>query len=1190
MEIKFKKNSRSKLYGLFLMLLVILVSTVRTYATQAQVSDELVITNHNLRLVFDRFKGYGLSSIKFDTVMKGNWQEIPEMLSRLWLLTYEVLENPKGSELPRIFFSEQVKNGTIVGVSDLFKGGLRYYVTYFIPDDMGNTLYVRFRVSALDNSEYAQIFWYRFDTTRFFHTGYLLPKRDKAYIGAEVTKDPRYITLEGKYPEDAEGYELQGENNIKIIYLMLPSDATKWSLKLPDPKVYGEGSWFTPEFHLPGTFLPEGFSKYQDFCLGFTDNPDTANLITSIKSHQANFIAYLDEAEKKLHKLEFSWKKDTVDKNFRQDITKIQEELVIIQCRYHDLKNLYEDIIIKDTLASDEKEKVTVEKELRYYKSNYERLLENFRKISNSLRQLGFNYASAGNSSITDFSNALAEYRKQQNLFDKDLLKKLKDLRSSNKGIAFSEEVKRPFDPSKWFFGITAFVSRGDTGPGNLDEELRKMKIFGMDGIELSIGDFSQVWSLVNGDNNAAAKLKRDLDACRKIGLKVFLFFSYDCFLPIQIEGKIPDYDSGFRMFGSNPTPDYLNPAVAAVGKETFRKFGKFLKDNYSDIVVGITYNNERTFYYPEKSKYLKPAFLTYLKTKYADIENLNKIWDESYVSWADIEEKLNIDGLKANREIPIAESGKRQGKISDWLIFTVESYAEGFWGIIYNSLKESWPELIIIPRHPWHYQETVHRLSADISSLHWTLPTEYGPMLRSQGKPYINSEFWWSILYSYGWLKQQLKEDVSWYAPFVKTSNEIAFPTEQGDRACWLHASQQLWRNFLWDCKGYSFYMWGTVWHNEASGILGNLMEWDTGILRESTADVHSTLGEMRRVEELLRNTRIWAETAVLVSETDSLLNGQSVVENEACSMMSNANVPYEVITDNSILTGKLKKYRVLWIPCKYSLPTAVADKIISWSKAGGTLVLVGPCGITDETGTRSDLFKDISGVRYVGIHEAARGFLIPSAGIEISVGPKFMGTLQWGKERRFYRLDIGDNNDYNILGKFSDDSPAIIEKKAGLGRVITCGIPFQAQIWSAYHYDKKYLDGYKKAIDWLIDLAGVRRIVRINNPEIWGTLKDDLENVTVIIRKNEIEDCFYIFLVNSGHNAFDRTEFELARVREGNPVSIKLIFDKDLNIQKINEIMRGVSLKLFKSAEGITTQEIMLYPGKIYILKAEL
>jgi beta-galactosidase len=172
----------------------------------------------------------------------------------------------------------------------------------------------------------------------------------------------------------------------------------------------------------------------------------------------------------------------------------------------------------------------------------------------------------------------------------------------------------------------------------------------------------------------------------------------------------------------------------------------------------------------------------------------------------------------------------------------------------------------------------------------------------------------------------------------------------------------------------------------------------------------------------------------------------------------------------------NQVGQYKVLFLPFAVMLSQDVADGLKRYVKAGGTAVAEARLAWNDARGFASEL---IPGDGLAEMFGAREKIIRPADKVQLhtEASPDFPGlpahTIVTGEafEEQLEPLPGG-----NILGRFADGSPAIVEKKAGAGKAILIGS------FLALAYHRQHAPTLKHLFLSLAQAAGVLPDVEVS------------------------------------------------------------------------------------------------------------
>jgi hypothetical protein len=211
-------------------------------------------------------------------------------------------------------------------------------------------------------------------------------------------------------------------------------------------------------------------------------------------------------------------------------------------------------------------------------------------------------------------------------------------------------------------------------------------------------------------------------------------------------------------------------------------------------------------------------------------------------------------------------------------------------------------------------------------------------------------------------------------------------------------------------------------------------------------------------------------------------------------------SGVAADIITDAELEATQLDKYQVIFVCNTYRLGDKTAENIVrleQWVKDGGGLVLL-PGDQIDEQSFNEHYFKDGAGLSPVRL-ENIRGdetemtwttLKIENANHEVFKA--FAGQnnplLDSVKLFRWWGANIKKEQlgkEVSVVARFADadDSPAIVEKPLGKGRVVAITVPADAD-WHNWTSFPSYLIGMQQLVRYLSADRGDAGLLQVGEP----------------------------------------------------------------------------------------------------------
>ena len=335
-------------------------------------------------------------------------------------------------------------------------------------------------------------------------------------------------------------------------------------------------------------------------------------------------------------------------------------------------------------------------------------------------------------------------------------------------------------------------------------------------------------------------------------------------------------------------------------------------------------------------SEQAREQFRSYLRDRYGTVEALNASWQADWKSLDDVRppDKLSGPDVNANR-------------LYDFCRFRTESHAE-FFARLVRALQKADPNHAVVPQylpmfygnrssgndpflmasagwdfystHDWPGQGPAWETAMTYSAAHWA------------GKPQWNEEYIWS-----NWVRR-----------------------EQGEEALWAGARRGLWRQFAWGKRCLQLFSWERGWESPFEGDWNNeLLNRKVGLAipRYAVGVIPGLARKLDRLAGFVYGTELVHDGLGMLVPTRTLLaspSEHSVIwwaQKMTRALLERHHKPL-FFPEEMILDGRadLSRFRVILVPPCPLLPEAVAQGLMQWTRAGGTLVWVHEMASFDE------------------------------------------------------------------------------------------------------------------------------------------------------------------------------------------------------------------------------------------------
>lgn len=501
---------------------------------------------------------------------------------------------------------------------------------------------------------------------------------------------------------------------------------------------------------------------------------------------------------------------------------------------------------------------------------------------------------------------------------------------------------------------------------------------------------------------------------------------------------------------------NYNHPEVKSLIRKIFSGAVKNYKD-YSSL-YGYDIWNETMF--SSYDEYTLELFRKFLKNKYGTIEELNRVWDRTYFDWSQI-------------------------KFTKWLWASVMPFVD------YNQFKKEniglilkeWSEIVkaIDPKHPV-IADNIHSMVTQNDAYHrpqddWNVASnvdEFGlsfyPCNKEPGfPPNVRWEIFSAIRSSAPnkkfWVSEMQSHQQSMFNPFG-----VVDPYK---------VKLWSWESISQGAKGIVYWMWEPFIKGIQTSGRG-LVDYGGNytkrafeakaikeIINEHNEEFCSYAPPKAKAAifyDKLNQDFIKAYTEAYERSISSTIYTDSICGLYKC--LWKQNVAADFITPDELLEGSALDYKVIFMTSQVNISPQLSDAIKKYVMAGGTLIIDGKFGMIDNYGI---LHKSVPGGdlnKYLGIRITDIDYRDLTITEQSKDGQRRI--IDGYHERQI--LDVW-SSEQEILGRFSDSSPAVISSVLGQGRIIY----FATFLW--YGYFKEGYNSVEKYISSLCDDLNLRK-----------------------------------------------------------------------------------------------------------------
>jgi beta-galactosidase GanA len=497
--------------------------------------------------------------------------------------------------------------------------------------------------------------------------------------------------------------------------------------------------------------------------------------------------------------------------------------------------------------------------------------------------------------------------------------------------------------------------------------------------------------------------------------------------------------------------------------------------------------------------------FRAWLKDKYKTLADLNAAWYRSYTDWDQVEAPRFPTILSYTDYI-------------DWRMFIDEKLAGDLTTRV-NAIRTA---------------DKVHPITShsDAPSL-FTSPTDgYGEP--DDFRMSANADFYGTSMYpihsesTHPWSNATLDTALDfsqsaghsfhkgfWIGELQAgqgaTGMRIAAPVTPRDETFWI------WQAVAHGAREFAVY----AWYPMSSGFESNgygLINLDGTLTDRARAAGKAAAIVGKHASSLLNATPAPAQVAILYNRLSYMVGGsqpslsklgRAPIDSAVGlhSAFAEAQIPVDFVSTQDAASGKLGQYKILFVPFPVMLSGDVADGIKRYVESGGTVVAEARMAWNNERGFASAIIPGIGLDKVFGAREK---LIQPADKIEIAIdtSANLPGWAGAGKvSGAAFEEDLQPYPGSNVLGRFDDGDPAVIENSFGKGKAILVGS------FIALAYDEHQDSSTQQFLVSLAKLAGVSSQIEVSGPgrseiQVRRLVSDDEQIVFAFNESNSSAD----------------------------------------------------------------------------------
>jgi beta-galactosidase len=550
--------------------------------------------------------------------------------------------------------------------------------------------------------------------------------------------------------------------------------------------------------------------------------------------------------------------------------------------------------------------------------------------------------------------------------------------------------------------------------------------------------------------------------------------------------------------------------------------------------------------------RYTQARFREWLKAKYGTLDALNRAWYRSFETWDQVEPPrfptilsyTDYLDWRAFIDDKLAEDLKTRVDAvrSADHVHPITSHAAA--PALFTSPTDGYGE-----PDDWKMTESADFFGTSLYPKHAesTRPWSY-PMLAAA------LDFSCSAGHSFGkgfWIGEL-------QAGQGATGMRIADPVTAHDERYWM------WQAVAHGAREIAVY----AWYPMSSGFESNgygLINLDGTLTERARAAGRVANAIARHGAELLQSTPTRAQVAILYNRLSYMVGGSQ----PSLSKLGNAerdsllglyrvffekNIPVDFVHAEDVAADKLGQYKILFLPFSVMLSQNVADGVKRYVQAGGTAVAEARLAWNDARGFASEV---IPGAGLAEVFGARENIIRPAERVRLhtetsSILPGLPVHTTIAGEA--FEEQLAPTPGANVVARFSDGSPAIVEHTERRGKAVLIGS------FLALAYQDRHDPAVKDLFLSLAEAAGVS-----SETEISGVGTSEVE-----VRRLSGERQQTILVFNHADS----------------PADVTLLVRFPWTIQQVREL-EDDQLVHFEDRAGRTLFHKRLAGGEIWVFK---
>ncbi len=519
------------------------------------------------------------------------------------------------------------------------------------------------------------------------------------------------------------------------------------------------------------------------------------------------------------------------------------------------------------------------------------------------------------------------------------------------------------------------------------------------------------------------------MDDLHKAGIKAILDIAIRP-APIWLHRKFPSID----VVNANGNVQYPNHRyMEDVGDPNYQKYALRFTDaitkRYANhpALLAFGIDNESGDGPISYSETVRQRFIQWLKSKYSNVETLNRAWATQRWSrrinqWEEI--GLPVEGVKNGAPEKILDFRRFVSDEINGLLYKVLE-------VVHNNAPN-----VHTNTNAWYYSQMKYFDYAEIA---------YSGRMTRQGCGFYPGNSlttnWGVMNAAFGIQRIQFESDNPFWCNEMTTHNAVPNSIRKSAYASLMYGNQMA-------C--------GWTWQSMHAGeeqFLEGMLDWD-GVPNRKYDEYKKIAAEFKKIEEFFPY-KLQAEVGLAFSFPSQIASAGFPEQHEnqlqACwDLFYWRNMDARVVE----ISRSSLNYKILFVPGVAVMDEVTANKIRDFVKNGGTVIMTTNSAIVDKSGqvfasTRPGLLNDVFGIR-VGSYEETEMFneisrkAYKGKKLELTYKGKSMVT----ESARFDIIQPAGAEVIGSLTSLDKDYPIITSNRFGNGRAIYVGLPAKGEV----------------------------------------------------------------------------------------------------------------------------------------------